>query len=179
MKTAKTLGFTLVELLVVMGIFAILAGAGLQIFVPMIRSFNKSSIQQEVNQNGNYALSVITQQLRNAKRIIPSGSGSIQFENQDGSISTFNLGTDSGCTSGSNQYLKLTRSSPVVIDTPVTNRDLVKGVNVTAFTVNVSSGVSPPVVGITLSLSQACNASGGLDYKASSDFTTTVSLRTY
>lgn len=180
-------GFTLVELLVVISLFSILAAAGTEIFIPMVRSYNKANIQNEVNQNGNYILTLIADQIRNAKRVVAyssdSRSSSIQIEDYDGNLTTFNrVGDNTGCTSPDpkNGYLQMSRvGRNSLTNVPLNNLDKKNGVNVENFVVDVDNSVSPYSVSISLSLSQGCATSSTVDYLARSVFSTTVTLRNY
>jgi prepilin-type N-terminal cleavage/methylation domain-containing protein len=179
-------GFTLVELLVVIALFSLLAAVGADIFAPMIRAYNKANIQNEVNQNGRYTLSLLEQQIRNAKRVVNFNSdvvsSSIQIEDYDNNLVTFDRGEETAdCPAGKNNgYLRITRvgQNPVT-NAPLTNRDKKKGVNVKNFNIDVNTLVSPNIVSIKLQLAQACAASPTVDYLAEATFSTTVTLRNY
>lgn len=59
-------GLTLIELLVSLGIFAIIAVMGSNLFFSILKGAVKSRIIQEVKQNGDYAISVMERMIRNA-----------------------------------------------------------------------------------------------------------------
>lgn len=180
-------GFTLIELLVVIALFSLLAGVGAEIFAPMVRSYNKSNIQNEINQNGNYALSLIAEQVRNARRIISYSSdsvnSSIQIEDYDSNLITFDRGQDgTGCQAGHfNGFLRLSRvgQNPLT-NSPISNIDKKKGVNIESLVIDVARAPGvPDTVSIRSTLAQACAASGTIDYSARATFSTTVTLRNY
>lgn len=182
----KNLGFTLVELLVVIALFSLLASVGADIFAPMIRAYNKTNVQNEVNQNGRYTLSLLEQQIRNAKRIVSFNSdtisSSIQIEDYGNNLVTFDRGEETvGCPAGKNNgFLRLTRlGRNPLSNVSLTNRDKRKGVNVKNFVIDVNTLVSPNVVSFKLQISQACGASLNVDYLAETVFSTTVALRNY
>lgn len=68
-------GFTLVELLVVIGIMAVVGGVGSDLFVSILKGANKANVINEVKQNGNHALDVMERNIRNAKEANLGGSG--------------------------------------------------------------------------------------------------------
>jgi len=86
-------GFTLIESLVVVGVFSILALISSQILLSTLKGTTKSETESEVHQNGDYALSVISQMLRNSRRLIsPTTSGSytsLTIQNPDRNQTVF------------------------------------------------------------------------------------------
>jgi prepilin-type N-terminal cleavage/methylation domain-containing protein len=69
MNKAKK-GFTLIELLVSLGIFAIIMVVGSTMFFSILKSASKSQAIQQVKQNGDYAISVMGQMIRNAVSLV-------------------------------------------------------------------------------------------------------------
>lgn len=59
-------GFTLVEILIVIGVFAILMVAGTDFFLQVIVNSNQATIQNEVRQNVSQVLQQVTTSIRNA-----------------------------------------------------------------------------------------------------------------
>lgn len=64
-------GFSLIEILVVVSIFAILAAIATQTTVFSLRGARKSDSTIKVRENLNFALSIIERQLRNARAVSP------------------------------------------------------------------------------------------------------------
>lgn len=62
-------GFTLVELLLVVALVSISVGVTSDILLSLIRSYNKSQVTNEVEQNSNFISQKLTKELRNAKMI--------------------------------------------------------------------------------------------------------------
>ena len=95
----QNLGFTLVELLIVVTLIGFIGTITSQIFIINLRSQVKSELLKEVKQNGDYALSAMEMMIRNAVNIsslqcnIPSDE--LTITNQDGFTTTFS------CTNGS------------------------------------------------------------------------------
>lgn len=155
----KKNGFTLIEILVVIGIFGILAVIGTSMFFSILKGSTKTRVLAEVKQNGNYAISVMGRMIRNAKSIESCPGSSITIENQDRDSTTFSC--SGGRVASNSAYL----TSDKVAVTNCTN----------VFTCNL--GVSPNVVTIDFTLSQAMGTRA--EETAQVDFKTTVSLRTY
>lgn len=74
-KTDK--GFSLIEILVVVAIFAILAAIASQSTIFSLRGARKSDSTIKVRENLNFALSIIERQLRNARAVTPCSGPSI------------------------------------------------------------------------------------------------------
>ncbi len=94
-------GYTLVELLAVTSIIVIVSGLIVGVLYSTLRGGNKTRITNDVSQNANYALSVISNTAINAQSVTevggsgvsdctanPSGT-SIEFEQQDGRFIRF------------------------------------------------------------------------------------------
>lgn len=62
-------GFTLIEILVVIGILAIIVVVGSTSFFNLIKGSTKAKTASLIKQNGDYALEVMTRMIRNARRI--------------------------------------------------------------------------------------------------------------
>jgi len=71
----KNKGFTLIELLVVVAILGVLAVTSSQIVVSVLRSQNKSAVENEVKQNGDLLINKFERDVRNAQRINPPAPG--------------------------------------------------------------------------------------------------------
>lgn len=63
-------GFTLIEILVVVGVLSIAATFVSNILVSTFQSYNKADVVNFLEQNGNYALSLMEQRLRNARKVV-------------------------------------------------------------------------------------------------------------
>jgi len=88
-------GFSLIETLVVVIVFAVLAGATAQSVALSLRSAHKSDQVSEVRDNFDFAISIIERELRNSQTITSSCTGSpaligpsnapgVQYEDEDG-----------------------------------------------------------------------------------------------
>src|SRR3989344_7560557 len=148
-------GFTLIEVLISVGILSIIVGLGGDILATVIRSYQKAELFNLVDKNGSYALSLIEQEIRS--------SISVKLYESDGSISTDDDGfgleltlptsptptvktyTIGYCTSSSPGTVKLNGNDIVLnsVDTAVTGQQL----NVMSF--DSANPASPPFVRVS------------------------------
>src|SRR5581483_2454097 len=75
-KTMKQLssGFTILELLVVISIMVIIGSLISGILFSTLRGTNKTKITNAVSQNGNYAMSVMTDIIRSSTNVVSGGA---------------------------------------------------------------------------------------------------------
>ncbi|MBM3205689.1 type II secretion system protein [Candidatus Shapirobacteria bacterium] len=66
----QTHGFTLVEILIVVGILGIIAAVGTNVFFTTFRGSTKTKVLTKVKQNGDYALSTMERLIRNAQEVV-------------------------------------------------------------------------------------------------------------
>jgi len=72
-------GFTLIELLVVVSLIIIVVGVSGDIVVSLIRSYNKTQITNEVEQNANFVMTKLEKELRNASAVTSLTSTDLVF----------------------------------------------------------------------------------------------------
>lgn len=165
-------GFTLIEILVVVGILGLIAVIGTNMFFSILKGETKTRVLAEVKQNGNYALSVMGRMIRNAKEITSCTSNmqTITIKNPDREETTFDL---SGTRIASRSALGtgyLTSDKVRIDKTDPVNKPY-------RFDCTAVTG-SPAVITIRFTLSQPGVATRP-EEQATVDFKTTVSLRTY
>lgn len=88
----KNKGFTLVELLVVVSLIIIVVGVAGDIVVTVVRSYNKTQITNEVEQNANFVINKLEKELRNAAEIVDADAQSVEF------VQTLSSGTAQNVT---------------------------------------------------------------------------------
>lgn len=172
LRTKRRRAFTLLELLVVIGIVAIVGVIAADIFVNVTRSYNKAEIITRVQRSGNAVLAQMTGEIRNARQVLspaPGGTGaSLTIEDVSGNPVVFDFVPAAGDDNGF-----VSRNGVAISDS-----DFSTGINVTILTFTVLD-TNPLVVGIGLSLEQPLGAPGRIDFQAATSMQTTVSLRTY
>ena len=100
-------GLSLIEILIVVSIFAVLGILTTRSVILTLRGAKKSDSQITVRENLNYSLSVIERQLRNAKEIVTcsgGASGRVDYISNEGLTTSFSCGsngTDTYVASGS------------------------------------------------------------------------------
>lgn len=173
-------GFTLIELLVVSALIGFLAVMSSTILSSILRSQNKTTIINEVRQNGNIVIDKFERDVKQAKEISPIGSGTnVTLTLYDGTPVTWDC-------SGSN-FTRDPDGSGLLAPVSVTNSDLINGVQVNHtvandcdFTVTGSSGGgTPQLVQLIFTLEQGASAPSRAEFEASVEFEVTVGTRAY
>lgn len=185
-------GYTLIELLAVTSIIVIVSGLIVGILYSTLRGGNKTRVTNDVAQNGNYALSVISNTALLAKSVIKIGGKeigvdipdcgteqtgqSIEFGNNDGSTVEFSCDdAKSSIASKSGElttYLIDNNSVKVVYD-PVDPSSC-------SFKCYQSSGnaYSQPIISASFKVTQRSQSTTA-ENVASSVFSTSVTMRNY
>lgn len=164
-------GFTLIEIMVVISIFAIIAVVGGNLFFSILKGATKSKTMESVKQNGNYALAAMERNIRNARKIVNSDYNFLEIDNPDGGTTTRfsceDLDADNNFEIASNSS-RLISSEVKVYPDCAGVFNVIKG----------EAGASPDVVVISFELTQA-NASLRPEEQSTVNFKTTVTLRNY
>lgn len=87
-------GFTLLEIIVSVGILVIVATLMAQVLFTTAHVNKKTEILTDIKQNGNFALDVISRMVRSAKSIDVCGPHELSITNPDNNVTTF------GCDAG-------------------------------------------------------------------------------
>jgi len=83
-------GFSIIEVLVAAGVFAILGILSTSAILISLKGSKKSESQLKVRDNLNYVLGIMERQIRNAKSITCSGSGkNLDYVDADGKLGAF------------------------------------------------------------------------------------------
>lgn len=116
-------GFTILEILVVLSLFVLIALLANQVFFSALRGTSKSDATTLVKQSGNYALSVMQRNLYNSRGITGCSSDRVTYLDADGNQTYFlcvpaaGTATDGYIASGS---ARLTTEDVVVTSCSVT-----------------------------------------------------------
>jgi prepilin-type N-terminal cleavage/methylation domain-containing protein len=172
-KNSQSSGFTLIEILVVIGLLAIIATIGSNMFFTTLRSSTKSKSLTVVKQNGDYALATMEKLIRDSEKVITNSDGSlcttdmnkIKTKRLDGSEVEFSCegeGTVDGLIASNSARLI---SSDVKLDS-------------CSFDCSSQGDFYPQVVTINFTLSQAA-VTARLEEQASINFKTTVTTRNF
>lgn len=170
-------GFTLVELLVTVGLVLIIGTVGTNVIASILRSYNKAHIINEIEQNGSYALSLMESQIRNAKLVSLDSAHILNVTPQEGNAYQFIIEQVTRAV-GVNTF----DVGVVEKDTEVlTNDDPTTGVDVVIDNGTPADAsyfaVDGNKVTIVLEIRQAPNAPGRVDYQAATTLRTTVVVR--
>lgn len=185
-------GFTLIEMLVAIGVFVVVGSIAVSILFSALRGTNKTNVITIVRQNGNYAISQMEKMIRNAKSFeaVSADLGytwetvcnpsthyrQIKISSFDDVETTFkcndNNNISSVSASGATVYLLDTSSVSLPSTIPLPQ-------NRCYFTCSRPDSVSPPIIGINFYLTDT-STTGFAENKASQSailFQTSVQIR--
>jgi len=164
-KLQATRGFTLIEMLVVVGLLGLVMTVTVQLLLFNLKVNKKSQSLSKIKQSGDYALSSMTRMLRNAREVLECSSSSVRFQNPDGGI------TELTCNTGAGGYIASNSSNLTATE---------ENIDLSSCVFACTEGLNrrdPGAVQIQFRLEQATG--GTADEKIIMDFETKVSLRTY
>lgn len=165
MKKTSGKGVSLIEILVVVSVFAILGVLTTQSVIQTLRGARKSEALVRVRENLDYATGIIERQLKNANSLGTCTGTTIPYQDQYGNSTSFGC-VGVGVTDPLNSYVASGSAR-------LTSTD----VRVTSCTITCpATGQIPSTVTITLTLQEA--TSEGVE-GASATVTTRINLRTY
>lgn len=110
----KKNGFTLIELIIVIVLFVMLAAAVFWTFVAGLRAWDSGWNRADVRQAGNLAIEIMTRELSQAKSFTVAQAGKVKFDadiDNDDSDETVTFAADDGC-------LKRTVDGIATVSTP-------------------------------------------------------------
>jgi len=187
-------GFTLIEFLVVMGILALVVGSTTIFMSSILKGTNQANAIGEVKQNGQAALDSVERQIRGAVDAQAFGPDHIMIVRRDGDplqIRCLPRAVDEFGKYTINDHIATAvaadKDYPTVNYVTLSNDDPETGVNIDTssckFTVTKADAsgprIAPAVVTLKFTATQGLNAARRVDFAASAEFKTTISLRTY
>ena len=147
----RSKGFTLIEMMVALGIFSVLLVAVMNTFVKGFAAQKKVAEMQAVQRDGVYLMEIISREIRMASNIT-SASGtsgtSVSFLSHDG------LTPDTLClfNSGTNSCSSITGSSDFAFNNTVINSSDVKVASLHFYCSNGNYGASEPMITFSMTL---------------------------
>jgi type II secretory pathway pseudopilin PulG len=176
-------GYTLVELLAFTSIIVIVSGLIVGILYSTLRGGNKTKATNDVSQNGNYALSVISNTALIARDVTKVGGvdvsdctikkqgTSIEFEQEDGSLVSY------ACDASSQSIASASGSTTgYLIDNTSTKVDPAT-CNFSCFQ-STGNPYSAPIISVAFTISQK-SSSALFENVASGQYKTSVTMRNY
>jgi prepilin-type N-terminal cleavage/methylation domain-containing protein len=94
MQTGNNKGFTLMEILVSVGILSIVATLLAQVLFTTVHVNKKTEILSNIKQDGNFALDVIGRMVRSAKSIDVCANNDLEIRNPDNNVTTITCFSD-------------------------------------------------------------------------------------
>jgi prepilin-type N-terminal cleavage/methylation domain-containing protein len=174
MKKDSTLrnGFTLVELLVVIGVFATVSSIIVLILFSTLRASKKSDTLIELKQNGNSAISQISKSVRYAKSLDNPDqcSPSVVVNSRKITSVQDDAQTTYACVGGSSPTIASNGASLIGTD------DI--RVSSCIFMCTQSNPNDPPVISLNFTLTSK-NSGGGIESSGSVPFKTSIIMRNY
>lgn len=188
-------GFTLVEILVAIGILGVIGGIAVTIFTSITNAYNKSLIINELQQEGSRVMEGISSVVQSGESLSGGGTGLIVVNDELGLeyLSNGNCKTTiftlypavSGVSNG-----RLIKSyedkdgnlcSSGIGGGAITDSDSVSGISVTAasFQIFPGGGVWPDRVEVMLTIEQGEEAPARQDYQSKAELRSTISTRSY
>jgi prepilin-type N-terminal cleavage/methylation domain-containing protein len=166
-------GYTLLELVVVVGVLGFLSIAAVGLFLSSIKGGGKVEVKTVVKQNGQFALNTMVQFARQSRQVVgcsPVPNTRVELLLKSGDRVTFScedVGTATGyLASASSALVSRMTSAEVTVD------------SCSFICVADEQGLRGPRVGIDFSLSQS-DPSAKVTESATVDFSTGVYLRGY
>lgn len=162
-------GFTLIEILIVVGVLGTVAVIASQFFFSILRGSTKARLLTEAKQSGSYALGVMERMIHNSGEIVINTNGNrcdpamtkLKIANPDQGETEFACETD-----------KISSNSASLTS------NLVKPINCSFDCTGGDPGIRPDTVEIDFTLIQAVDT-GRPEEQVSIDFETTVTMRNY
>lgn len=174
LKTKNRRGFTLIETLVVIGVLFTVGIFIIQLFFSMLKSGAKSTVTTTVEQNGNYALNVMSRMIQNSREVTACNSDSLTIKNPDDLSTTFFCDDTSTCDSASTSP-KIASVSAATGNYCLTSDSVIADC-LALF--NCSQLTTSRIIGISFGVSQNIPNSK-LEETAQIDFQTNVTIRNY
>lgn len=170
-------GFTLIEIVITVGIVAIMSIVLTQVFISTLVTNTKNEVVREVKQNGDFVLDNMVRLLQNSRKVVTTcdltgtTSSTLSILNPDGGTTTFECRSDSG-------VLRIASTSANVPAYLSTSNVTLTGANCDAAISFTCSAAPDGTQSVKVSFTIAQKGSSPKSYeKDSSTFGTTITLR--
>ncbi len=180
----KNSGYTLIELLTVTAIMVVITTIIAGIITSVLRATSKIKIANAVTQNGNYALSIISNIILSSTNITqvsgtpisdctdsPPPGNSITLSRVDGGSTVI------ACTSLNGGPMTVASNSESLLDTSIVQVGTCSFTCTQVNSDNIADKYVPPL--ITISFSVQNHGTALFENKSTSSFNTSVSMRNY
>ncbi|MBN1162668.1 prepilin-type N-terminal cleavage/methylation domain-containing protein [Patescibacteria group bacterium] len=162
-------GFTLVELLLVVALLGITVGVTSDILLSIVRTYNKTQVLNEIEQQANFVSLKLEKELRSAIDVSVGVDDALTISLSDGTTSVYRLVDVSG--------FGVIRRENQLLTYDLTKADMLGGVTVSCgptgcFTV---AGTSPTIVSYDLVFAQA--GATDVSFTGSSNISNTIVIR--
>jgi prepilin-type N-terminal cleavage/methylation domain-containing protein len=174
MKSLFNKGFSLIETLVVIGLFAIVAAVISQATAVSLTGSRKSDASTQVRENLSSAVGSIERQIRSARSVSCTSSERIDYIDQEGNGAYFACYPSASCNSATSTYIASASATPLVVSR-ITSTDTVCIV-ACEFSCTVPASGLPPTVEVTI-VGQSKDVAGVEN--TSIELKTSVTLRAY
>jgi prepilin-type N-terminal cleavage/methylation domain-containing protein len=164
-------GFTLVEIIVVVGIFGILALAGTNVLIQALQGTNRAAIENEVRQNGARLMQDLVYELRRATAVSYAPSGTAATLTINGGAVVFAQDASGRVTKNGQ---RITSEAVAVCQMASCG-----ATSCSAPGMVVACSGSPPRCQITLTIQQKLSSSSRSDFCAKVTLTETATGRQY
>lgn len=161
----NNLGTSLIEIVVVLGVFTVLGILSTRVIVLSLQGSKKADAQIKVRENLDYAVGVIERNLRNAKNITSCGTNIVSY------VDSNNVATSFSCLNISSLGFVASGSANLRLTS-----DEIK-ITACSFTCTTGTQLTPPKVAISIKAVDA--ASQGSKEGSTVSISTEINLRTY
>ncbi|MFA6981670.1 MAG: hypothetical protein WC243_01435 [Patescibacteria group bacterium] len=181
MVSIKEKGFTLIELVLIIGLLVLTAGVSSDIIITLIRSYNKTQITNEIEQSADFVLLKLEREVRDAESVTVASGTTLTFKNADSHTIIYEV--VSGAEGG--MIVRRSDTAPPPVGTTTTyeltdSSFLGGGMNIICpgnicFATTVTNGIG--VVSVSMDFAQTTRATGKAAFTGTIPVRTTIVVR--
>lgn len=174
-------GFTLIEMLLVVGILSVVTLIGGDILITVFKSYNKANILSEIRKNGDFVLAVVSDELKHsfsfdqADCSLTSPKSCLKYRSiRDSKTKFIDLDSDAlNCNNGFVRYYDDYAGNPLSFSSLTNSKKDGVSIDELSFTISTSFGGSVTYITISFNAKEPC---GGV---VGASFTNTIEVRGY